>query len=131
MNIDYKNTYIKLNITPTTDNTGLINDIWYKINIYIKNNEINLKKEIKALTKKEIHKIIDLLTTFYNIPNKKTFIMKFIKNFITLKTYKKRENNYLEINIIKINSLNNKNYKLIFKNQEIEKLIKILNKGII
>lgn len=131
MNIDYKNTYIKLNITPTTDNTGLINDIWYKINIYIKNNEINLKKEIKALTKKEIHKIIDLLTTFYNIPNKKTLIMKFIKNFITLKTYKKRENNYLEINIIKINSLNNKNYKLIFKNQEIEKLIKILNKGII
>lgn len=131
MNIDYKNTYIKLNITPTTDNTGLINDIWYKINIYIKNNEINLKKEIKALTKKEIHKIIDLLTTFYNIPNKKTFIMKFIKNFITLKTYKKRKNNYLEINIIKINSLNNKNYKLIFKNQEIEKLISILIKGII
>lgn len=126
MNIDYKNTYIKLKITPTTDNTGIINDIWYKINIYIKNNEINLKKEIAALTKKEIYKIIDLLTTFYNIPNKKSFIMKFIKNYITIRTYKNNKNNYLDINIIKIKSLNNKNYKLIFKNKEIENLTQII-----
>lgn len=126
MNIDYKNTYIKLKITPTTDNTGIINDIWYKINIYIKNNEINLKKEIAALTKKEIYKIIDLLTTFYNIPNKKSFIMKFIKNYITIRTYKNNKNNYLDINIIKIKSLNNKNYKLIFKNKEIENLTQLI-----
>lgn len=126
MNIDYKNTYINLNITPSTDTTGLINDIWYKINIYITNNEINIKKEIKILTKKEINKIINLLTIFYKLPNKKPHIMKFIKNFITIKTYKTKKDNYLEINIIKIKSLNNKNYKLIFKNNEIEKLNNIL-----
>lgn len=124
MNLEYKNTWYKLKINKTDDITGLNNDdYWCNIIFNLKNNEINFKSTRKSLSKNEIKKIIIKTKEFYQ-KNTLSKNFKFIKNFIKIKVYKNKNDNYLKLTIIKINNKKNNNYVIIFKNNEITKLIK-------
>lgn len=128
MNLEYKNTYYHLDISKTNDITGLCDDdYWCNIIFNFKNDEINFKSQNKSLSKKEINNTIIKIKEFYqkNISVKN---IKFIKNFVKIKIYKKNKDEFLKLTIIKINNQNNNNYDIILKNNEISKMIKQIEK---
>lgn len=119
MKLAYKNTEYKLKINLTINKIGLLNDdVWCNVILNITNKEFNYHINRESLSKKELEKIIKTIKeSYYN--KEKVPKLLFIKNYFTIRCYNTNTDKYMDLNLIKPEETKYKNYKIIFKNNEI------------
>ncbi len=119
MKLAYKNTEYKLKISLTKNKIGLLNDdVWCNVELTLNNNEFNYHINRESLSKKELNNIVNTLKKGY-LENKKPHKLFFIKNYFTIRCYFVNTDKYMALNLIKPENTTFKNYKIIFKNNEI------------
>ena len=131
MKLSYKNTEYKLKINLTNNKIGLLNnDVWCNVILNITNKEFNYQINRQSLSKNELEKIIKTIKeSYYN--KEKVPKLLFIKNYFTIKCYNTNTDKYMDLKIIKPEETKYKNYKIIFKNNEILEFLNIIEQPII
>lgn len=131
MKLAYKNTEYKLKINLTNNKIGLLNDdVWSNVILNITNKEFNYHINRQSLSKNELEKIIKTIKeSYYN--KEKVPKLLFIKNYFTIKYYNTNTDKYMDLKLIKPEETKYKNYKIIFKNNEILEFLNSIEQPII
>ena len=124
MKLAYKNTEYKLKINLTNNKIGLLNDdVWCNVILNIINKEFNYHINRQSLSKNELEKIIKTIKeSYYN--KEKVPKLLFIKNYFTIRCYNTNTDKYMDLKKYK-------NYKIIFKNNEILEFLNSIEQPII
>ena len=131
MKLAYKNTEYKLKINLTNNKIGLLNDdVLCNVILNITNKEFNYHINRQSLSKNELEKIIKTIKeSYYN--KEKVPKLLFIKNYFTIKYYNTNTDKYMDLKLIKPEETKYKNYKIIFKNNEILEFLNSIEQPII
>lgn len=131
MKLAYKNTEYKLKINLTNNKIGLLNDdVWSNVILNITNKEFNYHINRQSLSKNELEKIIKTIKeSYYN--KEKVPKLLFIKNYFTIRCYNTNTDKYMDLKLIKPEETKYKNYKIIFKNNEILEFLNSIEQPII
>lgn len=131
MKLAYKNTEYKLKINLTNNKIGLLNDdVWRNVILNITNKELNYHINRQSLSKNELEKIIKTIKeSYYN--KEKVPKLLFIKNYFTIRCYNTNTDKYMDLKLIKPEETKYKNYKIIFKNNEILEFLNSIEQPII
>lgn len=131
MKLAYKNTEYKLKINLTNNKIVLLNDdVWCNVILNITNKEFNYHINRQSLSKNELEKIIKTIKeSYYN--KEKVPKLLFIKNYFTIKYYNTNTDKYMDLKLIKPEETKYKNYKIIFKNNEILEFLNSIEQPII
>lgn len=131
MKLAYKNTEYKLKINLTNNKIGLLNDdVWRNVILNITNKEFNYHINRQSLSKNELEKIIKTIKeSYYN--KEKVPKLLFIKNYFTIRCYNTNTDKYMDLKLIKPEETKYKNYKIIFKNNEILEFLNSIEQPII
>ena len=131
MKLAYNKTEYKLNINLSNNKIGLlIDDVWCNVILNITNKEFNYHINRQSLSKNELEKIIKTIKeSYYN--KEKVPKLLFIKNYFTIKYYNTNTDKYMDLKLIKPEETKYKNYKIIFKNNEILEFLNSIEQPII
>lgn len=131
MKLAYKNTEYKLKINLTNNKIGLLNDdVWRNVILNITNKEFNYHINRQSPSKNELEKIIKTIKeSYYN--KEKVPKLLFIKNYFTIRCYNTNTDKYMDLKLIKPEETKYKNYKIIFKNNEILEFLNSIEQPII
>ena len=131
MKLAYKNTEYKLKINLTNNKIGLLNDdVWRNVILNITNKEFNYHINRQSLSKNELEKIIKTIKEIYYNKEKVPKLL-FIKNYFTIRCYNTNTDKYMDLKLIKPEETKYKNYKIIFKNNEILEFLNSIEQPII